>query len=199
MEVVPWGYSLKMLDPQHPNTAIADLLKWSARSVSTGIGVSYNTLGNDAEGVNYTSLRFFLGVEHDNWMESQDWFESELPDPVFMRWMGSQLALGTIPSGPTPRTNGERYHHKWQPRRWDGPDPAKQAKADADELANGTITLTEIAARKGRDFEDMVAERIRELVRLKEMAESAGLSLADVLPNSSQPVAQPQPEIDDNE
>jgi lambda family phage portal protein len=83
MEVVPYGYELKMLDPQHPNTAMPDFLKWALRSVGTGWGVSYNTLGNDAEGVNYTSLRFFLGIERDNWMELQDWIQDELIEPVY--------------------------------------------------------------------------------------------------------------------
>jgi lambda family phage portal protein len=191
MEVVPWGYSLKMLDPQHPNSAIGDLLKWSARSVSTGIGVSYNTLGNDAEGVNYTSLRFFLGVEHDNWMESQDWFESEFPEPVADAW--TEAARFTLTEMVKLIGEDQLHARKWQPRRWDGPDPAKQAKADTDELTIGTTTLTEIAARKGRDLDDMIAERIRELTKIREAAEAAGLTLADVLPMMAPKVAAPAP------
>lgn len=199
MEVVPWGYELKLLDPQHPNSAMPDFLKWGLRSVSTGLGVSYNTLGNDAEGVNYTSLRFFLGVERDHWMEGQDWFESEFPARVFDAWMRNQWLLGTFGE----RKNGrelELWNVQWQPRRWEGPDPAKQASADETELANGTTTLGDIAARKGRDLDDLIDQRIAELSAIKKKAEAAGLTLADILPalaSKRQPVMS-SPNADDD-
>jgi len=181
MEVVPYGYRLEMLDPQHPNSAMPDFLKWGLRSVSTGLGVSYNTLGNDAEGVNYTSLRFFLGVERDHWMEAQDWFESELPDPVYALWAETQIMLGTVQ--PRPNRADQINNVRWQPRRWDGPDPAKQAAADKQELEIGSTTLTQIYARKGIDLDDAIAQRVSELSKIKQAAESAGMTLDEVLPH----------------
>jgi capsid protein len=179
-EVVPYGYELQMIDPQHPNTAMPDFLKWGLRSVSTGMGVSYNTLGSDAEGVNYTSLRFFLGVERDNWMETQDWYECDFIGPVYARWATAALQMGGLQA--RPGREDELHNIRWQPRRWEGPDPAKQAMADKTELANGTTTLTQIAARKGVDFDDLLAERVAELSKIKAAAEAAGLEMADILP-----------------
>ncbi len=183
MEVVPFGYELKMLDPQHPNAAMPEFLKWGLRSVATGMGVSYNTLGNDAEGVNYTSLRFFLGVERDHWMEAQDWFESEFPDPVRSMWTDVQLQLGNLQS--RPGRESQFHAVRWQPRRWEGPDPAKQSQADKNELEIGSVTLSQIYARKGVDFDDAIKQRVDELSRIKTAAESAGLTLAEVLPHLS--------------
>lgn len=180
MEVVPRGYALKMIDPQHPNTAMPGFLKWGLRSVSTGMGVSYNTLGNDAEGVNYTSLRFFLGVERDHWMEMQDWFQDDFPEPIRQVWTRDQVAYGNLLS--RPGREGQWDEVYWQPRRWDGPDPMKQAEADQKELEIGAATLHQVLARKGLDFDDTIAERIQELASVKALAEAAGLTLADVLP-----------------
>lgn len=180
MEVVPRGYHLKMIDPQHPNAEMPSFLKWGLRSIATGMGVSYNTLGNDAEGVNYTSLRFFLGVERDNWREMQDWFEEEFPEPTRQMWTSSQVSLGNLVARPDRESEWENIY--WQPRRWDGPDPVKQAVADEKDLQIGSTTLTEILARKGRDFDDVVAERISELQRMKIAAEAAGLTLSEVIP-----------------
>ena len=197
MEVVPYGYKLSMLDPQHPNAQMPDFLKWGLRSVSTGLGVSYNTLGNDAEGVNYTSLRFFLGVERDHWMEAQDWFETELPEPVRAMWAETQFMLGNLTVRPN---RAEQIHNvHWQPRRWEGADPAKQAATDKQELEIGSTTLTQIAARKGLDLEEIIQQRVGELARIKEAAESVGLTLAEVLPHltgSIVPQTQ-EPENDD--
>ncbi len=200
MEVVPYGYELKMLDPQHPNTAMPDFLKWGLRSIATGAGVSYNTLGNDAEGVNYTSLRFFLGIERDNWRQRQDDFEDDFPDPVRQAWTENQVMLGNLIARPG-RTD-ELFKVHWQPRRWEGPDPVKQSKADTDNLEIGATTLTEIIARGGRDIDDVVEERIGELSRIRDAAKLAGFTLAEVLPflaPKTPAPAQPQPEHDDDE
>jgi capsid protein len=180
MEVVPYGYKLSMLDPQHPNTAMPDFLKWALRSVGTGLGVSYNALGNDAEGVNYTSLRYFLGLEHDNWMELQDQFQDDLPEPVRQVWTATQIAMGTLQARPGRESQWNNVY--WQARRWEGPDPAKQSQADKQELEIGSTTLTAILARKGLDFDDWLAERIEELSRIKEDASAANLTMAEILP-----------------
>lgn len=176
-EVVPYGYNLKLLDPQHPNSAMPDFLKWALRSIGTGLGVSYNALGNDAEGVNYTSLRYFLGLERDHWMELQDWFESDFPEIVRGQWRDSALLLGRLP-GDNPKWD-QVY---WQARRWEGPDPAKQAQADELELKIGSTTLNAILSRKGLDFDDHINERINELASIKAAAEASGLTLTEVLP-----------------
>jgi lambda family phage portal protein len=176
-EVVPYGYNLKLLDPQHPNSAMPDFLKWALRSVGTGLGVSYNALGNDAEGVNYTSLRYFLGLERDHWLEMQDWFESDFVERVRHQWRDSALLIGRLP-GENPKWD-QVY---WQARRWEGPDPAKQAQADEMELKIGSTTLNAILSRKGLDFDDHVQERINELASIRDAAEAAGLTLIEVLP-----------------
>lgn len=196
-EVVPYGYELKMLDPQHPNGEMPNFLKWGLRSLSTGWGVSYNTIGNDAEGVNYTSLRFFLGVERDNWMEEQDWFESEFPEPVRARWSADQQAYGNISLRPGRESEIDNVY--WQPRRWDGPDPVKQATADRNELEIGSETLTAILARKGRDFDDVLNERIAELTRVREAAEKEGFTLAEIMPYLSGAIAESKPNEANND
>lgn len=197
MEVVPYGYELKMLDPQHPNTAMPAFLKWGLRSVATGMGVSYNTLGNDAEGVNYTSLRFFLGVERDNWMEAQDWFEDEFPEPVRQSWTASALFMGALQARPGREAQWDAIY--WQPRRWEGPDPAKQSAADKQDLEIGATTLTAILARRGLDFDDTLTERVNELRRIKDAAASAGLTLSEILPYLAATAPAPKQETPDNE
>ena len=139
--------------------------------------VSYNALGNDAEGVNYTSLRYFLGLERDSWMELQDWFESEFPERVRVAWQESAIFAGRLPEN-----NPKLDQIYWQPRRWEGPDPAKQAQADELELQIGSTTLTAILSRKGLDFDDHITERINELASIRDAAQAAGLTLAEVLP-----------------
>jgi len=136
MEVVPYGYTLKYFDPTHPNAAMPDFLKWGLRSIATGLGVSYNTLGSDAEGVNYTSLRFFLGVERDHWMEAQDWFQDEFPEPVRAYWTTLMRDQGIIDRDrraqrPRPGRHDQRARARTgqdqRGRRGLWPDPGRRA------------------------------------------------------------------------
>lgn len=200
MEVVPYGYRLIDHDPQHPNANMPDFLKWGLRSIGTGTGVNYHTLGNDADGVNYTSLRFFLGIERDNWREQQDWFKDEFPDPVRQAWTEEQIDLRNLV--PRPGRDAELHRVHWQARRWEGPDPAKQASADKQDLEIGATTLTEIHARKGRDLDDVIMERVDELKRIREAAHAADLPFELLVPyltakaNAAAPPTPPESDDD---
>ncbi|MBR2004512.1 MAG: hypothetical protein IJ991_10080, partial [Thermoguttaceae bacterium] len=57
-------------------------------------------------------------------------------------------------------------------------DRKADAEADEIELRNGTITLEQIAARRGEDYDDLAAQRKRELENLAASLESSGLGLS---------------------
>ena len=54
----------------------------------------------------------------------------------------------------------DKYRHDVICNRWPYVDPFKEVKADQQALLNGTVTRTEICARQGRDFSDVI-ERLR--------------------------------------
>jgi lambda family phage portal protein len=54
---LPPGYDFKSFDPDYPHAQFGTFVKACLRGIAAGIGVDYNTLANDLEGVNYSSIR----------------------------------------------------------------------------------------------------------------------------------------------
>lgn len=55
--IVPQGYTVKSVTPNHPNSNFNGFVKAIIRKIASSVGVSYNTLAKDYESVNYSSLR----------------------------------------------------------------------------------------------------------------------------------------------
>jgi capsid protein len=86
--------------------------------------------------------------------------------------------------------------HAWF---WDGVehvDPAKEANAQATRLANHTTTLAAEFARQGRDWEQELRQRAKELTLMNEL----GLALAtapSVAPAANAPAEDPADQVDE--
>lgn len=55
--VVPNGYSVKTMTPNHPNSQYGQFVKAVGKRVASSMGTNYNTLFGDLQSVNYSSLR----------------------------------------------------------------------------------------------------------------------------------------------
>jgi len=118
------GVDFKSFDPQHPTDAFADFSKACLRAASAALGVSYNELANDLEGVNYSSIRAGLIGERDYWSTLQNWVISSFCEPVFSAWLNNASALGHIPNIALDKLDADH----WQPPGWDWVDPEKDHK-----------------------------------------------------------------------
>ena len=55
--IVPNGYSVKTLTPNHPSSQYGQFVKAMGKRVASSMGTNYNTLYGDLQSVNYSSLR----------------------------------------------------------------------------------------------------------------------------------------------
>ena len=55
--IVPNGYSVKTMTPNHPNSQFGQFVKATGKRVGSAIGSNYNTLFGDMQSVSYSSLR----------------------------------------------------------------------------------------------------------------------------------------------
>lgn len=132
IEVTPEGYKLNLIDPQHPNSAYKDFVKACLRGISSGLGVTYNSLANDLEGVNFSSLRQGALEERAVWMLLQEWMIESFCEPVYRDWLSMSLLAGTLKvmGRPLKVDREESYQNAtWQPRRWQWVDPKKELDA----------------------------------------------------------------------
>jgi len=161
VEISPEGYRLNLIDPQHPNSAYKDFVKTCLRGIASGLGVNYNSLANDLEGVNYNSLRKGALDERDVWMMLQDWMVEAFCRPVYEDWLDRVLMQGeiTIAGKPLKLERRENYLRVlWQPRRWQWVDPLKELNAHKVALDQKLRSPQSIIREMGYDPQTVLEE-----------------------------------------
>jgi lambda family phage portal protein len=179
-EVLPPGYDVKTFDPNHPNTNYNDFIKGILRGVSSGLGVSYNSLSSDYESVNYSSGRLASLDERDMWRLLQRWVIEDFLNIIFSEWLDIFLISGltTLPYSKLEKFNAPF----WQPRVWDWVDPSSDIDAVIRALDYGLTTKSMELMKRGLDFDDT----LEQLKTEKDSTEKSGLQfgkLAEILAN----------------
>ncbi len=172
-DTLPEGYDFKSYDSKYPNDVYPTFIKSALRAVASAIGVAYNGLANDLEGVNYSSIRSGVLEEREFWMELQDWFAEAFLIPLYEDWLLMALGNGAI-AGPTgfqlPATKYQKFvAHNWQGRRWQWVDPLGDMQANILAMNNGLKSRTQICAETGADRESVWLELQREAEEMKKM------------------------------
>jgi len=123
IEELPMGTTFQSWNPDHPVGNYAGFVKSCLRGIAAGLGVNYNMLANDLEGVNYSSIRAGLLDEREYYKAVQRWFIDTVITPVFEGWLETNILNGTIN---LPAAKLEKFNAPdWKPRRWAWVDPLK--------------------------------------------------------------------------
>jgi lambda family phage portal protein len=167
MGIVPRGYRIKEFDPQHPAGNFDPFMKRMHRQFSAGAGLNYVSLGNDLSEVNFSSVRFGTEEDREYFKSLQQWLIEWLCEDVYLEWLDYALlsnALG-LPAGKI-----EKYRpHVWRPRRWGYINPIQDVTAKDRQLKYGGLTLTDLHAEQGTDYEEYLETLKREAELEKEI------------------------------
>lgn len=195
IEVTPEGYKLNLIDPQHPNSAYKDFVKACLRGISSGLGVTYNSLANDLEGVNYSSLRQGALEERAVWMVLQDWMIESFCERVYQEWLGMSLTMQAllVMNKPLKLELIDKYEKvSWQARRWQWVDPQKELNAHQIAFNNKIRSPQSVIREMGNDPAEVLDEWQRWNEELKkrnlkmEPANMAGSSFNEDQNNANQ-------------
>lgn len=151
---LPAGVRFKEWTPQYPQGEYAVYVKAMLRGIASGLGVAYNNLANDLEGVNFSSIRQGALDEREAWKELQEWLIESLIEPVFTEWLPRALLRGiTLPNGaPLKPERIDKYRAVvWQPRRWAWIDPKSEVAAAVASKNNLLTSPGQIIRDTGRD------------------------------------------------
>jgi lambda family phage portal protein len=133
--------------------------------------VTYFTLAEDLEGVNYSSARIGLMSERDTWRGIQNFQKEHLQRRVFIAWLKSAMLTGALPI--RARDLKRLQEPVFQPRGWRWVDPLKEVQASVLAINNGLDTRTDVIAEQGGDFE----ERMTTLKHEQEVIAEKGIKL----------------------
>lgn len=188
-DVLPEGYDMKPFDSPYPNDTFEPFTKAVLRRVSAAFDVPYHELGNDLEGVNFSSIRAGVLEARDGWMEIQNWFIEAFIEPIYRAWFAKAMLAGsiTMPNGsPLPLAKADKFRaHEWQPRRWAWVDPAKDIQAVRDGVRSGITSPQVAAAQNGVDVEDVLDD----IAAFEEMVAAKGVKTVSYAEGAAQPAA----------
>jgi len=110
----------------------------------------------DFSGATFMNARIAYQEARENWKDEQNLVLKPFIRRVWLWKVAKWIERGDL----TARDDWKR-HEIWC-KRWPYVNPYQEADADKLQLANGTMTRTEICARQGRDFRDVTDERAKE-------------------------------------
>lgn len=175
-DTLPSGYDFRPFESDYPHTGHGEYVKACLRGAASGLGVSYVSLGNDLESVNYSSARVGIIEEREFFKWLQSWLVCALHESIFNAWLPS--ALLTVPQ--LARVDVGRLEAmltavSWQPRRWAGIDPVKEADAARTNLELKLTSRRRLILERGEDPDEVFAELEAE-ERLLGATQTAGAS-----------------------
>ncbi|MEI4262796.1 phage portal protein [Roseovarius sp. D0-M9] len=167
---LPAGARFKSHDPNYPSGEFAGFSKHQLRGISAGLGVAYNNLASDLEGVNYSSIRQGTLDEREHWKDLQEWVVESLLSEIFARWIKRSLAAGQIKANgsPLPAAKVDKFSEvTWQPRRWDWIDPNADVKAAVLAKNNLLMSPSQIIRDRGQDPQTVWRDIARDIADMR--------------------------------
>lgn len=196
---LPPGLRHKAFQSQYPSGEFTPFHKAMVRGAAAGMGVSYVSLANDLEGVNFSSIRQGVLDEREHWMDLQEWLIEVLVDRVYQNALEPALLLGLVKNGRIrlrPEKIAKYRNVFWQARRWSWVDPLKDINSEIAAKDNMLTAPSEIIRKQGRDPDDvwrkyasdiasMRAAGIPEKFIIAALANSKGLAAANQIEESN--------------
>ena len=165
------GEELDFHTPNRPNSAFDAFVRAMLREIAAGVGTSYESLSRDYSQSNYSSSRLSLLDDRDGYKALQQWWLRSFREPLHRLWLQQAVLARAVPAVPIDAYAADRARYeavKFKLRGWSWVDPTKEVTAYKEAIRAGLTTLTDVIAQTadGRDFEDVLATRQRELQML---------------------------------
>lgn len=175
---LPEGWKLGQVQAQQPTTTYAEFKKEILNEIARCLNLPYNVAAGNSAGYNYASGR----LDHQTYFKSIRVEQSHLCrtvlDPIFAAWFDEAKLLPEFAE----LRNENRVPHQWFFDGNEHVDPAKEASAQAQRLANHTTTLAAEYARQGKDWETELRQRAKEQKLMRDL----GLTDAQASPAGMQ-------------
>lgn len=163
---LPPGADIQFSDPADPGDYGA-FVKNHIRAVASGLGVPYEMVSGDLEGVTYSSIRAGL-VEFRRRVEQlqHSVIVFQFCRPVWERFARLAVLSGALDTRGFERDPAAFLAVEWLPPKWEWVDPLKDARAEIEQIRAGLKSRSQSIAERGYDAEAVdaaiAADRKRE-------------------------------------
>ena len=139
--------------PQLPSeTDFAAFMRTELHKFATGVGLTYEQVTGDLQGVNYSSIRAGM-LEFRRACEQYQYHVliQQGCEPIMRRWMDEAVLAGKLD---LPGYFQDPYPYQqvnWVPPGWEWVDPLKEAQAAQMDVRNGFISRSMVVRSRGLD------------------------------------------------
>lgn len=146
------------IDPKHPMDAYGSFVKGMLRGGAAGAALSYNTVANDLEGVNYSSFKAGRLEDVAQYQYDQQHATDQLMQPWFEDWLPFAMLTGKVK---LPAAKAQKILDGvcWQPRVWASVEPLKEIQAQKLAVDEGFTSRRRVIAEDGATIDDIDEER----------------------------------------
>lgn len=123
----------------------------------------------DFSGATYMNMRIAMRVVESTWHREQTFAIKPTVRRLHGWWLAEKIRSGKL------KERADGYRTDVICKTWPSADRKMDAQADKIDLANGTISKSEITRRRGVDYEDEVARQVED----RQTEEKAGLTAND--------------------
>jgi lambda family phage portal protein len=165
---MPEGWRLEQLKAEQPTTTYAMFKREILSEIARCMSMPYAVAAGDSSNHNYASGRLDHQVYHKAVAVERSVMAATVLDRIFAAWRSEAVLVeDAVP----PRFRSVALPHSWM---WPGHphvDPSKEAVAAETRLRSGLTTLADEYAAVGKDWEEQMRQRAREI----ELAQELGL------------------------
>ncbi|MDX9862467.1 MAG: phage portal protein [Rhodospirillales bacterium] len=175
------GETLQWNSPNVPNQEFFQHMTLILSIIAVNLDLPVQVLMLDATNTNFSGWRGSIDQARQRWLEIQRWLIQSFHGPVY-RWKVRQWAAAdpilrrTIQEQEKarPRLGAiNAFGHVWHPAGWPYIEPTQDATGDLIQIRNNLTSPRRLAARRGMDYEDLLAECIEDRIKLIDAAQDA--------------------------
>lgn len=175
------GEEVQSIQSNQLGNSYNDFMVNTTRIIAAGRDISYELAVRDYSKVNFSSARAGLIQDNKRFDDEQMMITEDALVPMFSMFLDAVALSGALQVPGDYWTNKEKYvKATWimPTREW--VNPLQDIKAIREEIDLGITSRTRAAAGKGRNFEDIIDEQVKEEQMINDKRKKAGLVVAVV-------------------
>lgn len=167
MRVLPPGADVTFSTPGQGLAQAMEFMRAQDREIAAGLGLTFEMLTGDLGEANYSSARVgLLEFRRRAEMLQKLLIEGQFLRPLWRRWIEAQALAGTIPADQI----ADYLLVRFVAPGWQWVDPKNEVEAEVAAINAGLKSREEVVAGRGRDIDDLDAERARDTARTGDTA-----------------------------
>ena len=163
------GEDITTVDPQRPGKNFREFTYLILEGIARSLGVSLEQITGDKSQVNYSSARHSELELRDYIGPFRKALERYFLIPVWRDYINFAVMSGQLKVKGYMQ-NPEKYEKvEWIFKGDDWVDPLKEIDAKTNEILLGVSTLSDVCAAKGKDWQEVLKQRAREVEFIKKL------------------------------